>query len=46
MDFLTTAQKKAVDYVTEKSKRDSEAVYFELAKRVGGLGYSEDDLKT
>ncbi len=45
MTFLTSAQKSAVDYVMEKSKRDSEAVYPKLVERVIGLGYSESDLK-
>lgn len=45
MTFLTPAQRKAVDYVTEKSRRDSEAVYPKLVQRVVDLGYSENDLK-
>lgn len=35
----------AVDYVREKSKKDSETVYSQLLKRVLRLGFSEKDLK-
>lgn len=42
---LTATQREVVDHVREKSKKDSEALYLPLLKRVSRLGFSEKDLK-
>ncbi len=43
--MLTPIQRKAIDYVNNKSKADSETVHERLKKRVVGLGFSEKDLE-
>ena len=43
---LNEAQTRAVEYVMEISKKESESVYTQLRDRVVGLGYTEHDLKT
>lgn len=45
ISVLTETQRKAVDYVRMKSKKDSESLYMPLLKRVIGLGFTEKDLQ-
>ena len=42
---LSEAQMRAVEYVMEISKKESESVYTQLRDRVVGLGYTEHDLE-
>ena len=42
---LNEAQMRAVEYVMEVSKKESESVYTNLRDRVIGLGFSEHDLE-
>ena len=42
---LNEAQMRAVEYVMEISKKESESVYKQLRDRVVGLGYTENDLE-
>ena len=42
---LNEKQMRAVEYVMEISKKESESVYTQLRDRVVGLGYSERDLE-
>lgn len=42
--MLTRVQRAAVRYVTDKSRKDSKAVYSKLKQSVIRLGYSEKDL--
>ena len=42
---LNEAQMRAVEYVMEISKKESESVYTQLRDRVIGLGYTEHDLE-
>lgn len=44
LSVLTPTQMKAVEYVTQRSRKESEALHRKLKARVVKLGYSEDDL--
>jgi len=42
---LTESQREAVEYVTERSRRESMAIYSTLKEKVISLGFTEADLK-
>lgn len=45
LSVLTDTQRRAVDYVLQRSEEDSRKTFPSLLSRVKGLGYEEKDLE-